>query len=84
MHEQFKRNPRFLICKEEHMYQNTGAKIGINIPMNSWWIEGLSFAIHAKTAKKCIIGAWQLAIDRGFFHLSSHAGVNEEPKKRDL
>jgi len=22
-----------------------------------------------------------LAIDRGFFHLSSHAGVNEEPKK---
>jgi hypothetical protein len=42
--------PSLLICKEEHMYQNTGAKIGNNIPMNNWWIEGLSFAIHAKTA----------------------------------
>lgn len=27
--------PSLLICKEEHMYQNTGAKIGNNIPMNN-------------------------------------------------
>ena len=51
--------PSLLICKEEHMYQNTGAKIGNNIPLMN---RGSKFCY---TCQNCIKHHKTASLERG-------------------